>query len=187
MNHYKPGRYVFRITTQGWTETKDRKLPMLVFEGYPTHLITKNPEGEEQLEQVYEDPEKPLRTLRLCIDSKDENMMDFVMKKLRYAGFEGDSFNDLNLVNADIRATCKEDEFNGKPTENWDFALPPLEEREVNTLDAAMNRKLDTLFGKRLKGGKPKQVEAISEPQSEEPPVSVPENDPVPVNDDIPF
>ena len=184
MWYHKPGRYVFRITSQGWVETEKRKLPMLVFDGYPTHLITKNPEGEEQLEQVFEDPEKPFRTLRLCIDSHDENMMDFVMKKLRHAGFEGDSFNDLNLVNADVRATCKEGEFNGKPTENWDFMLPPLDEpAEVNTLDTAMNRKLDALFGKRLKGGKPKQVEAA--PDTQEPPLE-PVSEPV-ADYDIPF
>jgi len=177
MNHYEDGLYVFRIIKQGWVETKENKLPMLVFDGYPTHKITKTPEGDDQLEQVYEDPQRPERTLRIVVDSTNDNMMDFAMKKLRYAGFNGDSFVDLNLINADIRAICKEGEFKGKPTEDWDFALPPLERMEANNLDPQINRKLDTLFGKRLKDGKSKQAE----PQPEE-------TVPVPVSDDeVPF
>ena len=183
MNHYVPGLYVFRITSQGWTETKERKLPMLVFDGHPTHLITKNPEGEEQMEEVYEDPGRPNRTLRMTIDSSNDDMMDFSIKKLRYAGFEGNSFADLNLVNTDVRAACKEDEYKGKPTEDWDFALPPLE-RESSPFDDNMNRKLDTLFGKRLKGGKPKPTPATPPEES----VSVPPVGSVPVDDDeMPF
>jgi len=185
MNYFEPGLYVFRITNQGWTETKEKKLPMLVFAGYPTHLITKNPEGEEELTQVYEDPSNPERILRIAIDSKNEDMVNFAITKLRYAGFQSDSFSDLNLVNADIRATCKPGEFKGKPIENWDFALPPLEEREVNELDDKMKRKLDTLFGKRLKASKPKQSEPQQETETEPEPeelASVPE-----ASSDIPF
>ncbi len=183
MNYYEPGNYVFRITKQGWTEAKDGK-PMLVFDGYPTHLVRKDPEGNEVLEEVYEDPQRPDRRLQLYIDSSRDDIMDFVMKKLRHAGFEGDSFADLNLLNTDIRATCKEDEYKSKPTENWDFALPPLERGEVNELDSGMNRKLDTLFGKRLKGGKPKQVDAEPQPVDEQQPepVATPT-----ANDDVPF
>ena len=112
---------MFRITKQGWTETKEKKTPMLVFEGYPTHKVLKDAEGNEVLEEVFEDPKYPERTLRVVVDSSNEKMMDFAMLKLRHAGFEGDSFADLNLLNADIRAVCEESEFKGKPTENWDF------------------------------------------------------------------
>ena len=184
MTFYDPGLYVFRITKQGWTETKDRKLPMLVFEGYPTHLVRKDPEGNEVLEEVYCDPNYPERTLRLTVDSNNDDMMDFVVKKLRHAGWEGDSFASLNLVNTDIRAVCEQGEYKGKQTEDWDFALPPLD-REVNELDPAMNRKLDTLFGKRLKGGKPKQ--ASPEAQTEKPPETAEPAAVSQVNDEIPF
>ena len=176
MNFYEPGLYVFRITKQGWTEAKDGK-PMLTFDGYPTHKVTKDPEGEERLEVADEDPQRLERRLQLYIDSSRDDIMDFVMNKLRYAGFEGDSFADLNLLNTDVRAVCKESEYKGKQTENWDFALPPLD-REVNELDSSMTRKLDTLFGKRLKGGKPKQ--AAPELQKEEAAAVVRSDDEVP-------
>ena len=176
------GKYVFRITKQGWTNSKERNLPMLVFEGYPTYKITKNHEGEDQFEDVSEDPNKATRTIRLFIDSSRDDIMDFVIKKLRYAGFEGNSFSDLNLVNADIRATCE----HGEKYEEWDFTLPPFEEREVNELDTAMNRKLDTLFGKRLKGGKPKQSSPEAQAQ-EEPQASEDAAVPARHDDEVPF
>ena len=51
------------------------------------------------------------------------------MQKLRYAGFQGDRFDDLNLEGYKIICECSESEYNNQPSEQWDLALPPREHR----------------------------------------------------------
>lgn len=191
MIHYERGEYVVRITEQGWTKTKAKELPMLVFQCLPVRYVVKDEEGNEQFEEVYADANFPERTLRVVIDSENDKGMDYAMKKLRYAGFTGDSFTDLNLVGIECRATCEHGQYDGKDTENWELCLPPLE-RTSKPIDNAVARRLDALFGKRLKDGavtpaaKPEPSRS-PEPQSQ-PQQTVPDDagEP-PFDDDVPF
>lgn len=166
--HYEEGLYRFRVVSQGWTETKKAPpRPMFVINGDPISRIHRGEDGSEYEDSV--DRDQYDRRIQMLIDPNDVQSQDFAMKKLRYAGFEGDSFSDLDLVGKDIRARCTHGEYNQKPKEDWDFALP---DRESNAkpLDSGMARKLDALFGKKLKdGAKPKASPARPEVVSEKP------------------
>lgn len=191
MIHYERGEYVVRITEQGWTKTKAKELPMLVFQCLPVRYVVKDEEGNEQFEEVYADANFPERTMYVVVDSENDKGMDYALKKLRYAGFTGDSFADLNLVGMECRAVCEHGEYEGKPSENWGLALPPLE-RTSKPIDNAVARRLDALFGKRLKdmavapAAKP-EASRSPEPQSQ-PQQTVPDDagEP-PFDDDVPF
>lgn len=150
MAYYRPMMHLCRVNEQGWTETtKEPKRPMLVFKIQPLAEIIRGPDGEETFNDV--PPSQYDATLRMVVDPKNEKSMDFALKKLRYAGFVGESFADLNLVGAEIRCMNEHSDYEGKTYDQWDFALPPLDQAPLNPLDNAAARKLDTLFGKRLK------------------------------------
>lgn len=191
MIYYERGEHVVRIESQGWTETKEKGHPMLVFEALPLQRVTKDHEGNEQFEEVCADANFPTRTLRVVVDASSEQSMEFALKKLRYAGFDGDSFADLDLRGVECRAICDHTQYKGKDRENWDFALPPLERGAVNDLDRSTARRLDAIFGKRLKeGAKPAPTPAARQPEPSSQPAqqTVPNEYPYPdAPDDVPF
>ena len=187
-NWYEPGLYHFRIKTQGITETKESKKPMLVFTGEPIEIICRDAEGNDVSEPVSPDPTQNYdRTLRIVIDASNDNSIDFAHKKLRYAGFIGKSFNDLDLVGTVIRAKCEEGEYNNKPTEEWDFALPPLDVPQARSLESGDIRTLDTLFGQKLRDGTNRPTtKPTAQPATE--PAPQPEREPVGAStDEVPF
>lgn len=148
---YDEGFYVCRVTQQGHGESKAGN-PMITIGVEPTHVISKGPDGAEELcpvTQAYE------RTVRLVIANDEQK--EYALLKLRYAGFVGDSFSKLNLVGEDVRCECKHQDGTGdhagKTFENWDLMLPPRERTELIPIDGAAARKLDALFGRRLKEG----------------------------------
>lgn len=164
--HYSEGTYLFRIAEQGWTETsKEPKRPMLVFKGDPIALIVTDQDGTESHEEIHRDQYD--RRIFLTIDDRDDRNMDFAMRKLRGAGFTGETFASLNLVGRDVRARCTHGTYKDRPTENWDFDLPQV---DVQAIDSSLTRKLDALFGKRLKNGaspKPEPVRSTVVPAKE--------------------
>lgn len=170
---YDPGTYVCRVTQQGFGEAKSTGNPMILIGIQPTSRILQAPDGVEELEacdQHYD------RTVRLVIANDDQK--EYAMLKLRNAGFLGDSFSQLNLEGADVRCECKHQngtgEHAGKTFEQWDLQLPPRERTPMQPLDKTATRKLDALFGKRLKEGARKpDVAAVASQASD--------------NDDVPF
>lgn len=189
--HYDEGLYLFQIDKQGWTETKERKLPMLVFNGDPISRIMAAEDGSEFEEPVHRDSQYD-RRIQMVIDSNSDTSMDYAMRKLRAAGFDGESFADLDLRGKLVRARCTYGEYKGKQNEQWDFALPD-QPSSTKDIDGGLARKLDALFGKRLKeGAKPKQPASRPSvvPAKESHRAAVDAQAPretVPPNDDIPF
>jgi hypothetical protein len=175
---FKPGRYRCVVDKQGWTESKEKKLPMIVFEVIPQVRLIAGPEGTDE-EEV--NPENWTRTVRVVINSDNEVGLDYSMKKLRYNGFEGTSFSQLDFTGKEVECICKPNTFNGKEGENWDLALPPLDQGPPPApLDAAAARKFDTLFGKRLKDG------ASKKPAPQPQPAATGGGNPPP-DDEVPF
>lgn len=161
--YYEEGLYLFRIDKQGWVETKERKLPMLVFNGDPVARIFKHEDGTEVEEPVVRDSHYD-RRIQMVIDGSNDTSLEYAMRKLRFAGFNGESFADLDLTGRTVRARCTHGEYNNKPNEQWDFALPDGG-ATTKALDSGLTRKLDALFGKRLKeGAKPKAAPAARQP-----------------------
>lgn len=153
--HYSEGSYSCVVKQQGIEQSKSGK-DMIVLVFRPEAVVCKDDEGNEVLDgSIMADCD---RTARLVIDPANEKGMEFNMKKLRHAGFTGESFADLDLVGSHVIFKCEHGEYNGKPVEQWELPLPDLGAREVKPLDSKSARRLDTLFGKKLKDGaaKPK-------------------------------
>lgn len=128
------------------------------------------------------------RTVRLTLTEKSGEMC---IKKLRWAGWAGTDFKSVSsMVNSMCRFVCDHDTIKngdraGELTESWDFELPPLESKELEN-DPAVEKKLNTLFGKTLKGIAPKDTAAIPENKRQ------PEPEPAaagvaPLDDETPF
>lgn len=172
--YYEPGTYLCEVLAQGFEESKTvPPKPMLVFNIRVMSKITKDPEGNDDYEPCIENYE---RSVRLVLGGKDpEKMKDFAMRKLRYAGFDGDNFSDFALVGHEVRCQCKESEYKGSTSEQWDFALPPSESNPPKPLDNAAARKLNALFGKLLKdGAKTKETVPSTQPVGDVPDDEVP-------------
>lgn len=89
-----------------------------------------------------------------------EGTIDFVLEKLDLLGFAGDSFRQLDpnaanhhsFVGQQVDLFCKIEQYEGKDREKWDLSRqlsggPP----NVQALDDADARKLDAMFGRKLK------------------------------------
>lgn len=94
------------------------------------------------------------RTIYLTVTDKSNEM---ILKKLRWAGWEGDRFETLtkDLLGRGCRADCKIEpaksgKYAGQDTEKWDLDLPPLESKPLEN-KPAVAKKLNALFGKALK------------------------------------
>ena len=150
MAYYSQTLHLCRVTEQGWQETKKEPPRLqLVFRVQVLAEISYDENGEAIFTDV--PPSQYDQNVFLLIDPENETVMDFAAKKLRYAGFEGTSFTELNLVGKQIRCFNQHWIRDGKVYDSFQLALPPIEQRPVETLDAKKARKLDALFGKRLK------------------------------------
>lgn len=182
MAYYENGLHLCRVTQCGMTETqKEPKRPMIVIRFQPLAKITHDPEGNE----LYDDlaPSQYDQTARIVVDPNNSKSLDFATMKLRYAGFTGQSFKDLDLEGKEIRCNNEPSEYEGKLRDQWDLALPPLEQRPLQQIDSAAARKLDAMFGKRLKDGATQpESQETTQPQW----ADVPEGATVP-DDEVPF
>lgn len=176
MAYYEPGLHLARVSKQGWTESKTKKA-MLVFEVAILAKVVPDQEGNESYEDLA--PSQYDQTLRIVVDSDSPDSLDYAMRKLRYAGFDGDSFADLNLEGREVRVRNDPQEYKGKLCDSWDFALPPRESTAA-PLDNSAARKFDALFGRRLKDG--------AQPKAAKPePEAAPPRGAATPNDEVPF
>lgn len=176
---YAPGLYLCRVTEHGF-ETSKNGNPMIVFRMLPEYVIrtVAGFDGELKEESTPTDQQWS-RTSRLVIVPDNQNSIDFAMAKLRYAGFDGERFEELNLDGAVVRFLCEHKPFEGRLYENWSLPLPPRDNAPLAT-DGDTVKKLNALFGRKLKD---KTASAASLP---EPPT--PRAQGVSVgDDDIPF
>lgn len=181
--YYSPGRYSCRIKQQGIEKSKKGK-DMLVFVFRPEAVIGRDEEGNDTLDgSIFAEHD---RTARLVIDPANEAGMDYTMKKLRFAGFTGITFSELNLVDKLVILKCEPSEYNGKETESWEFPLPELGEREVKALDSKEARRLDALFGKKLKEGA-KPAPTKKPPTDDTASIAASGGADVPEEDEVPF
>src|SRR3972149_6610524 len=102
MAYYSQTLHLCRVTEQGWQETKKEPPRLqLVFRVQVLAEISYDENGEAIFTDV--PPSQYDQNVFLLIDPENETVMDFAAKKLRYAGFEGTSFTELNLVGKQIR------------------------------------------------------------------------------------
>lgn len=187
MARFNPGTHIGVVTEQGWETTK--KAPprdMIVFKVSIKDRVIVQPDGAEYLEDVSGNSDYD-QTVRMLLDPANEKSMEFALKKLRHAGFTGDSIGQLDLVGKEVRVKNDptQDNSTGKEYDNWDFVLPPLDQPSLAPIDAKKARSLDALFGRKLK-------ETASKPEvpakpAERVPVSQQEPATVPPDDSVPF
>ena len=176
---YDEGRYTCRVVAQGIKPASTGKL-MVVLTVQPQARLVRGPEGEEPdyCTQNYD------RDIRLVVNEESEKQQEMMLKKLRYAGFTGTSFKELNLVGADVECEVKHregtGEYAGKTFEDWDLCLPPMDRKPLEPLDTSTARKLDALFGKKLKDA-PVAAQRETVPPSDE------WSPPPPADEEVPF
>lgn len=102
-----------------------------------------------------------------------EGKPGWVLETLRYLGFNGASFSQLDpsqedhhsFVDLEIDALCQHTEYQGKKQEKWSVLRPGGNKPQVKVIEKKGLRALDAKFGKVLKSlqEKPKPVAATTE------------------------
>jgi hypothetical protein len=132
---------------------------------------------ETRVQKSYE------RTTRIVLKVDDEQSQEFALMKLRQAGWQGDSFRELaGLRGLRFDMSCKHEpgtgDYAGRMFERWEMPLPRRDSEPLEN-DDKLARKLDALFGKKLKtNGTSKPATATAPP--------LPDGTDV-LDDDIPF
>ena len=152
--YYKPGTYRVRIIEQAFGETKNGN-PMITFRIQPRGVVYNFGLDDEHLEPITDPFDRHMR----LVVSDNEKQKEFAIKKLRFAGFKGNRFENLQLEGKEVYATCAEGHYEGKETEEWELALPPLE-RDPLEHDPTVAKRLNALFGKTLTSSASEEQEA---------------------------
>ena len=182
--YHEQGKYKVLIAGQQLGENK-RGNPEVQLVIQPLGYFTR--QGLEELATDF------TRTIYLTLTPQTvgtEGKPGWVLETLRYLGFNGTSFaeldprhpNHINLTGQEVEALCNHNTHQGKQREDWSILRPrngaPIKELEKKGL-----RALDAKFGKVLKATAAKA--AAREPTAAEAPAdgAPAEND----NDNIPF
>lgn len=148
--HFSEGRYRVRVVSQCFSTTKSNS-PQFVLRVTPVGFYNlERPGGALEVCDSYE------RSIFLAITDKS---IDYVVDKLAAIGFEGRSFSELDpeaanhvsLVGREFDAVCRHDAYEGVTREKWDVST--MTTAPGSPLDKAGLRKLDTLYGAKLKRG----------------------------------
>jgi hypothetical protein len=99
----------------------------------------------------YATDQTPTRFINLVVN--DDRSLDFILKKLRYAGWNGTDFATLepDMIGAYVKVQCKHtpNRDTGEAREDWDLMLPPRSNVPLDA-DGDKARRLNALFDRRL-------------------------------------
>jgi len=141
--NYSEGTYSCIVKEQSMAVSKNGN-DMIVFRCRPEALVVADEEGNESLDSsIICDFDC---WARLTIIPTNESGLEMTMKKLRYAGFKGSSFAELDFVGKPIILLCRHKMWDGKQTENWELPLPEKDQKEPAKMEPSHRRKLDALF-----------------------------------------
>lgn len=173
--HYQEGQYLAVVKQQGFQESSNgNPMIVLVVKPYVQFIYPNGVEEEDNIQDGYE------RTIRLVVT---DNTKDFVLDKLRAAGFDGSSFRELELQGKSVRCRCSHDVNGDKEYESWDLVFT-RESKPVEPLDSAAARKLDAMFGSALKKT-PKPIDTSNMKPSHA--AAVAAQAPLGTEDEVPF
>jgi len=150
--YYAAGRHAVTISEIAFGETKNNDPQIMV--RFHVDAFVEADGSETPLQQGY-----PRTAYLGC----SEESREYTIAKLRNAGWEGSNFQTLksDMQNRSCYANCKHEiqkssnpKYDGQLGEKWDLSLPrkdvkPLEDKP------GIDRKLNALFAKELKGSKP--------------------------------
>lgn len=170
---HEPGRYHAEIVGQQMAESSNGN-PQLIL---VIRLLGKlDPADPETMHHCPADERRVFMTIT-------QKTIDFVLRDLKALGFSKSSFSFLDpntdgyhdFRGTEVDVSCQHDTYQGEVKEKWQLALNGG--FEAKPLDKKNLRKLDSLFGKKLK-------DAVGSPSQANPQVDA---DEVPADDQIPF
>lgn len=188
MASYEPGRYWAKITRQAMGEA-GTGTPQFVL----TFLIVGKINPVDPKGDLIPCPQFERSHFRTITDKT----IDYFVEDLKILEYDKQSFKYLDpteegyvdFTDREIEVSCRHEDYQGKKNEKWGLARPSRGPN-VKPLDGKGVRKLDSLFGKKLKdlGAKstPSTAAATKAPTKE----TVPPDDggnSGPPTDDIPF
>jgi hypothetical protein len=173
---YQPGRYMIKISAQGFSESSEKKTPFFFLEGTPV--------GEKSTDgQFYETAVKYPRTIRMYVTDGTFERVHSDIKKL---GWPGGKFSTLDpnspgfhsFIDQEIEVECKHEasiKNDGTMSEKWEL---PYEgkPREATASDARLASKLDAKFGKKL--GPAPAKRSAAKPLAKQPELATADADP---------
>lgn len=175
---YAEGAYMGDVTDVAVGESKNGH-PMVTLKFLPVSSVSSYLDDDGQIVASLTPTLKQYeRTTRVVIKEDDERSLEFALLKLRTAGWQGESFREIDTLRGEsINLTCHHEEgtgqYAGKVFERWELPLPPRESEPLES-DTSVARKLDALFGRKLKTEAPKAGAVPVAPTSG-------------IDDDIPF
>ena len=183
MASFDRGKYVCKITSQGFSESKENKTPFFFLAFAPQGRI--NPDDPDGSLHPCDDYERDVKFWLT------EKAIETTIRRLQSLGWEGQSFQELepngktSFVGRHITLQCEHEDYNDKIYDKWEW---PYEGGNSIESIEGMGRKFDALFGRQLKKSPKKQapVEKVADAVASEVPQTVP-SDSSETGDDIPF
>lgn len=170
--YYQPGLHKFRVANQGFGHAQNEKsTPYFFLEGTPVAQII---DGEEcSLDVQYQ---------RQIVWYITDNTVDFVTRDLMKLGWDGVKWSDMDVTGPcqfagqEIEATCKHEASQKDPSKLYERWSLPFEQTPTES-DSSVAKKLDNLFGRKMKSKAAKAAKAQT----------VPADDAASVDDELPF
>ena len=183
--YYGEGTYQVNVNEVAFQmTTKAPPRPMIVLKFTVTGFIPSNGDAWTPEQEQYE------RRIYMMVDPDKPKQKEFVLMKLREAGWNGEKFEELGkwIIGQNIKAKCyhKEDKdpeskYFGTISEGWDLPLPPLESEPLEN-DPNIAKKLNAMFGKTLK-----ETSKPASPPAPRQTVPPEDRDGTPPDDEVPF
>jgi hypothetical protein len=150
MARYEPGAvYELEVIEQAFNETANGN-PRIELECGVKYKVRAHGTPEVHLAP----PEASQYSVRVGLVFATEKQREMNLKKLRFAGWEGDSFDTFDMVGRTIRCVCEHVQGTGKNSgkvyDNFDLLMPPMENQDMDN-KPVIRKKLNALLGKSLK------------------------------------
>lgn len=175
------GHYLLEVQNHAFGETKNGN-PKIDFECRVIHKVREFGTSNEAVV-----PAEPSNyAVNFSLVFANEKQREFNVKKLRYAGWSGTSFDDFDMIGHRFVGVNTHAEGTGtnagKHYDNFDLVLPPLENRELEN-KPGVKKKLNALLSKELKANPPEAKTESAKPAREPQPAPQPPQG----DDDAPF
>lgn len=184
MSKYEDGgHYELEVADHAFGETKNGH-PKIDFDCKVIRKIIGYGTGNETIAPA----ESSAYNVNLSLVFATEKQREFNLKKLRFAGWNGTSFDDFDMIGDKFIGVNTHAQGTGanasKVYDNFDLALPPLEHEKLES-KPGMKKKLNALLSKELKANQPAAKTVYTEAPKK--PDAPPADEPKQGDDETPF
>lgn len=171
------GVYSIRITGQGFDTTANGN-PQIIMMGDVASKIFNYGSSDASNQH----PES-VDNVRISLVFASDKQREVNIKKLRYAGWTGDNFEDFDMTGELVIARNEHREYNGKVYDNFDLVLPGMHVEDKPSVRKQMTAQMNKLL--RLHPATPKPAAAETAPSAS--PASPAATQPDDFGSEIPF